>query len=88
VVHTFLRKTIAQRRGDLVARLFAGRMQLGDVLLLEEAFDAGHIAPPKYLPPWAKNLPSLAAYLAFTAVAYRIDLDDVQIEKILPPQDL
>lgn len=87
-VHTFLRKAIAQKRGALIARLFAGRMQLGDVLLLEDAFEAGHVAPPKYLPPWAKNLPALAAYLAFSAVAYRIDLDGVDIERILRPQDL
>ena len=56
--------------------------------MLEEAFEAGHVMPPMYLPPWAKNLPSLAAYLAFTAVAYRIDLDAVKIDRILPPQDL
>lgn len=87
-VHTFLRKSIATRHGALVARLFAGRMRLGDEQLLEEAFEAGHVAAPRYLPAWAKNLPALAAYLAFTSVAYSVDLDRVAIDGVVPPQDL
>lgn len=83
-VHTFLRKAIAEHRPFLIERLFAGRVALSDVFLLEELFADGTIAPPLYVPAWARNLPALAAYLAFSAIAYRIDVDQVQLREILP----
>jgi uncharacterized protein (TIGR02421 family) len=86
-VHTFLRKAIATHKPFLIERLFAGRMAMSDVFLLEEAFSDGTIAPPVYVPSWARNLRALAAYLAFTAVAYRIDLGAVELEEILPAFD-
>lgn len=86
-VHTFFRKAIADHRPFLIERLFAGRMALSDVFLLEEAFTEGLVAPPLYVPGWARNVRSLAAYLAFTAVAYSIDLGAVELEEILPAYD-
>lgn len=86
-VHTFLRKAIADHRPFLIERLFAGRMALSDVFLLEELFADGTIAPPLYVPPWARNLRALAAYLAFTAIAYRIDLGRIELHDILPAYD-
>lgn len=86
-VHTFLRKAIADHRPFLIERLFAGRMVLSDVFLLEEAFAEGLVAPPLYVPAWARNVRSLAAYLAFTAVAYSIDLGAIELEEILPAYD-
>ena len=87
-VHTFLRKAIASHRPVLIERIFAGRVHLSDVLLLEEDFDRGVIAPPKYLPAWAKDVPTLAAYLAFSHVAYRIDVGSLELDGILPAVDL
>lgn len=87
-VHTFLRKAIASHRPVLVERLFAGRIHLSDVLTLEEDFESALIAPPRFLPRWAKSLPSLAAYLAFSAVAYRIDVHELELGEILPAADL
>lgn len=86
-VHTFLRKAIATHKPFLIERLFAGRMALSDVFLLEDAFADGLIAPPIHVPGWARNLRGLAAYLAFTAVANRIDLGAVELEDILPSFD-
>lgn len=86
-VHTFLRKAIATHKPFLIERLFAGRMALSDVFLLEELFADGTLAAPLYVPSWARNLRALAAYLAFTAVAYRIDLGQVELEEILPAFD-
>ena len=63
------------------------RMAMSDVFTLEEFFADGTIAPPVYVPAWARNLRALAAYLAFTAVAYRIDLGQVELEEILPAFD-
>ena len=86
-VHTFLRKAIATHKPFLIERLFAGRMAMSDVFTLEELFADGTIAPPVYVPAWARNLRALAAYLAFTAVAYHIDLGQVELEEILPAFD-
>ena len=87
-VHTFLRKAIASHRPVLIERMFAGRIHLSDVLSLHEEFESGFIAPPKYLPRWARDVPTLAAYLAFAAVAYRIDVGALELEAILPAVDL
>jgi uncharacterized protein (TIGR02421 family) len=87
-VHTFLRKAIASHRPVLIERMFAGRIHLSDVLMLEAEFESGLIAPPKYLPRWARDVPTLAAYLAFAAVAYRIDVGTLELDAILPAVDL
>jgi uncharacterized protein (TIGR02421 family) len=86
-VHTFLRKAIATHKPFLIERLFAGRMALSDVFLLEDAFAEGLVIPPLYVPSWARNLRALAAYLAFTAIANRIDLGAIELEEILPAFD-
>ncbi len=87
-VHTFLRKAIASHRPVLIERMFAGRLHLSDVLALEEDFESGLVAPPRYRPRWAQDLPALAAYLAFAHVAYRIDVGALELDAILPAVDL
>ncbi len=82
-VHTFLRKAIAETRPELIRRAFAGRLALGDLVSLEPAFEAGDIAEPAYLPPWAEDLQRLAAYLAFSSVINRIDLHAIDLEELL-----
>lgn len=86
-VHTFLRKALFAKRPELVAWAFAGRMHLGDVFLLEEDFQRGHVVGPRHQPPWAADLPSLGAYLAFARVVYGIDEREVTLDGILPMQD-
>ena len=81
-VHTFLRKAIADDRPELVGWLFAGRVALGDVVRLEEAFLNGEVAAPRYLPDWAKNMHTLAAYLAFSLVANRVNLGAIDLAEV------
>ncbi len=81
-VHTFLRKAIELSRPDLVARLFAGRLTLGDVTRMSEAFEAGHVKPARHVPEWATDLPRLAAYLAFNALVDLVDLREVTLEDV------
>ncbi|MCA9713159.1 MAG: DUF1704 domain-containing protein [Myxococcales bacterium] len=78
-VHTFLRKAIAENRPELIARMFVGRLSVTDVLDLEESFESGLIAPAVYLPAWARNVRSLAAYLSFSLVTNRINLSRVDV---------
>jgi len=82
-VHTFLRKAIAESRPHLVRRLFAGRLALPDVFLLDGAFARGDVAEPRYVPHWATDLHRLAAYLAFSAIVNRVDLGTVELERLL-----
>jgi uncharacterized protein (TIGR02421 family) len=77
-VHTYLRKAISEHRPDLVHRLFVGRVSLRDMASLEA--DVGEIImAPRYLPPWATNLPCLAAFLAFSALMNQIDLSKADV---------
>ncbi|MEZ4446845.1 MAG: DUF1704 domain-containing protein [Polyangiaceae bacterium] len=79
-VHTFLRRAIIDVRPDLVARLFVGRLTLSDALAFDELGDL--LEPPRYVPPWAANLRSLATYLSMSAVASVIDLSALSLDEV------
>lgn len=82
-VHTFLRKAIADARPELIRRVFAGRLALSDLLDLAPCFESGEVAEPAYLPPWAQDLDRLAAYLAFSSVINRINLNAIDLDEFL-----
>ncbi len=73
-VHTFLRKAIAENRPELIARMFVGRLCVTDVLDLEASFASGLITPAVHVPPWARNVRALAAYLSFSLLTNRVQL--------------
>ncbi len=81
-VHTFLRKAIAERMPEVIPRLFVGRVTLGDVLNLEESFENGDIAEPRYVPDWARNPHAISAYLAFSALVDHVDLHAMDLEDV------
>ena len=62
------------RRGGVDAR--------EDVFDLAPAFESGAIAPPRYLPPWARRANGLAGILAFSLFANTIRLDKVDIDNL------
>lgn len=74
-VHTFFRQSLAQRALPRCRQLFAGKMTLDDVQRFAPMFDAGVIAPPRWLPPWLAHAGSVAGMLAFSLFANRIRLD-------------
>ena len=78
-VHTFLRKAISEHRPHLVQRLFVGRVALRDIASLEAEFGEV-IEAPRFLPPWATNMPCLAAFLAFSALMNNIDLSAAELD--------
>lgn len=82
-VHTFLHKAIAEARPELIRRVFAGRLALSDLLDLAPCFESGEVAEPVYLPPWAKDLDRLAAYLAFSSVINQINLNAFDLDEFL-----
>lgn len=73
-VYAFFQWCIRQRRLDLGALLFAGRMAIADVLVLDEARAQGVVAAPRYVPPWYTRTLSLVGYLAFADFAHTFDL--------------
>ncbi|MGN6223834.1 flavohemoglobin expression-modulating QEGLA motif protein [Pseudoxanthomonas sp.] len=76
-VHTFFRHSLQRDRLQLCRRLFAGKMTLGDVDLFEPLFDAGVLAPPRWLPTWVSRANGLAGTLAFSLFANRIRMDQL-----------
>lgn len=74
-VHTFFRQSLAQRALPRCRQLFAGKMTLDDVQRFAPMFDAGVIAPPRWLPPWLAHAGGVAGMLAFSLFANRIRLD-------------
>jgi uncharacterized protein (TIGR02421 family) len=82
-VHTFLRRAIFDSRIELIPRLFAGRVTLGDVLRLDAAFEAGDLLPGRYVTHWAADARRLAAHLSFSLILNRIKLDKVELGSIL-----
>lgn len=82
-VHTFLHKAIAEVRPELIRRVFAGRLALSDLVDLQPCFESGEVVEPTYLPPWAKDLDRLAAYLAFSSVINRINLNAIDLDEFL-----
>lgn len=78
-VHSYLRKAIEQSRPELVARLFVGRLTLEDLSSLDPAMDDGRIAPPRFVPAWATDMPRLGAYLAFSALTDLVDLRRLKV---------
>lgn len=83
-VHTFFRWALRHRRLTLARLLFAGKMTLSDVVMLEPMFESGALVAPLYLPPWLQRAQGLAGMLAFSLFANRIRLDNIDEEAPIP----
>jgi uncharacterized protein (TIGR02421 family) len=86
-VHTFLRVAVRENRPELIPRLFAGRLTLGDVFELSPFFESGFLVPAVYVPPWAADLRRLAAMLAYSGFMARIRLEGLALQNFLDPED-
>lgn len=76
-VHTFFRQSLRQDRLQLCRWLFAGKMTLGDARAFAPLFEAGLLAPPRWLPGWIERANGLAGMLAFSLFANRIRMDQL-----------
>ncbi len=81
-VHTFFRWALKNRKLNLCRNLFAGKMNLHDVVTLEPEFESGYIVPANWLPRWIRHANGLATMLAFSLFANRIRLDRVEAEDL------
>lgn len=74
-VSTFMRMAVRDGRPELIPLLFAGRMTLGDAVVLAPLLNDGVVAGPRYLPGWAADLRRLTATLTYWAFTSFVDLE-------------
>jgi len=77
MIYNFIRSTIQEGRADLIPFLFAGKVTLEDLPVLEAYHREGVIALPKYLPPQIKDLNGLAVWMAFSNFLERMKIEDI-----------
>lgn len=79
-IYNFIRSTIQEGRADLIPFLFAGKVTLEDLPVLEQYHREGVIALPKYLPPQIRDLNGLAVWMAFSNFLERMKIEDIITE--------
>ena len=79
-VSTFLRVAIRDGRPELIPLLFAGRMTLGDVVVLAPLVEQGIVQGPRYIPTWAEDLRRLTATLTYWAFTSFVDLKQLTLD--------
>jgi len=87
LVHLFIRKLLQEARADLLPMLFVGRVNVSDVLELAPFLDEGLIAPPRYLPPWARDPQRVLSLMAFSAAAQKLRLDGFDLNRMVEYED-
>lgn len=77
-VHNFMRTVVKLQRADLIRLLFVGKLDLEDVPALATLAAEGHIQPPKYMPPWAKDLRFLVSYMSYSGFLNQVKMPGFQ----------
>ena len=77
-VHNFMRSVVKIGRADLIRILFAGKMDLEDVPALAQLASRGRLTPPKFMPPWAKDLRFLVSYMAYSSFLNQVKMPGFQ----------
>lgn len=86
-IHVFIRKVLQEGRGQLLPMLFAGRLTTADVITLAPCRDNGWIAPPRYVPPWARDPQRVLATMAFSTATQRLRLDRLDLQRFVDYED-
>ena len=87
IIHVFIRKALQEGRGDLLPMLFAGRLTTADAITLAPFRDSGLVAPPVYMPPWARDPQRVLSIMAFSAAAQRLRLDQLDLQRFVDYED-
>lgn len=77
-VHNFMRTVVKLQRADLIRLLFVGKLDLEDVPALATLAAEGLIAPPKFMPPWAKDLRFLVSYMSYSGFLNQVKMPGFQ----------
>jgi len=73
-----MRSVVKIGRADLIRILFAGKMDLEDVPALAQLASRGRLTPPKFMPPWAKDLRFLVSYMAYSSFLNQVKMPGFQ----------
>lgn len=76
-VRSFFEVALAQGSLEDVQRLFVGKVDIADLGALRALASGGWIAPPRYMPSWARDTGLLAATLSFGGFFREVDLHSV-----------
>ena len=87
IIHVFIRKALQEGRGDLLPMLFAGRLTTADVIMLAPYRESGLIAPPVYVPPWARDPQRVLSTMAFSAAVQHLRLDRFDLQRFVDFED-
>ena len=49
--------------------------------------ESGLVAPPRYLPPWARDPQRVRSTMAFSAAAQRLQLDRIDLQRFVDYED-
>lgn len=77
-VHSYLRTAVRHADTSLIKLLFSGKFELDDLEAMLQLRQAGLLADPRYLPPWAQDMRGLVSYLAYSVFLNEINLTNVQ----------
>jgi uncharacterized protein (TIGR02421 family) len=64
--YNFIRAAIQSGRSEIVPYLFVGKVNINDVPILYQKHKEGIIDPPRFLPPFFKDLNSLIVWMSFS----------------------
>jgi len=77
-VHNYMRSVVKLGRADLIRVLFTGKMDLEDIPAIAQLAASGRVDPPKFMPPWAKDLRFLVSYLAYSSFLNQVKMPGFQ----------
>jgi uncharacterized protein (TIGR02421 family) len=83
IVSLFIRKAIQEGQLDLLRMLFVGRITVSDAITLWPLLESGLIAPPVYVPPWARDPQRVLSIMAFSAATQRLRLDTFDLARFV-----
>jgi uncharacterized protein (TIGR02421 family) len=81
--HVLMNLAIRDNRPEIIERLFAGRLTMGDAITLGPCFDSGILDRPRYVPPWARDSRRLAASLAYGTFMMNVDLKNLSLDNFV-----
>jgi hypothetical protein len=71
---------LAVRKGlfDRIPLLFCGKTTLEDMRTLSQLVEEGVVAPPKHLPPLISDINALSAWMYYSNILNRLNLEQVE----------
>jgi len=76
--YNFIRACIQAGKSEMVPFLFVGKVKVTDVPIIYHKFKEGIIDPPKYLPPFFRDLNSLVVWMSFLNFLSAADMSSAQ----------